>query len=274
MPDETATGAEGVRFHVEVTGRPDATTILFVHGWSQCSLCWSRQLQGPLAERYRLAAFDLRGHGRSEAPANRAAYSDPGLWADDLAAVIDHLGPNPPLLVGWSLGGNVVSDYLTVHGDGAIAGINLVSVPVRADPSVGGPGWMANYEGAIGEDLPRAIESMRRLVRAFASTPLEEGELETMLCFSMIVPAWIRSACLERGFDSSPAWKRSTVPLLITHGAEDSVCLPAAAEYTAGLRPDARLSIYEAAGHLCFVEQQARFDRELAEFAQQVWDRV
>ena len=105
-------GGGGLRLHVREWGDREGPPIVFVHGWSQSQLCWSRQIAGPLAEDFRLVTFDLRGHGMSEKPLDAEHYVDARLWADDLDAVIEQLELDRPVLVAWSYGGFVVTDYL------------------------------------------------------------------------------------------------------------------------------------------------------------------
>jgi non-heme chloroperoxidase len=59
-------GGGGLRLHVREWGKPHGPAILFIHGWSQNHLCWARQYESPLADEFRLVAYDLRGHGMSE----------------------------------------------------------------------------------------------------------------------------------------------------------------------------------------------------------------
>src|SRR4030095_14483325 len=66
MKHQTITGGGGVQLHLVETGNPNGRPILFIHGFSQCWLAWSRQLTSDLTDRYRLVAMDLRGHGLSE----------------------------------------------------------------------------------------------------------------------------------------------------------------------------------------------------------------
>ena len=61
-------GGGGLRLHVREWGDPQGPPIVFVHGWTQSQMCWSRQIAGPLAEDFRIVTFDLRGHGMSEKP--------------------------------------------------------------------------------------------------------------------------------------------------------------------------------------------------------------
>ena len=69
-------GGGGLRLHVREWGDPQGPPIVFVHGWSQSQLCWSRQIAGPLAEDFRIVTFDLRGHGMSEKPPDAEHYLD------------------------------------------------------------------------------------------------------------------------------------------------------------------------------------------------------
>jgi pimeloyl-ACP methyl ester carboxylesterase len=109
MKSSTITGGGGARLHVVESGNAEGRSILFIHGFSQCWLAWSRQLSSSLAERYRLVAMDIRGHGLSDKP--RDGYDDSRLWADDVKAVLESLGLDRPVLSGWSYGPLVILDY-------------------------------------------------------------------------------------------------------------------------------------------------------------------
>jgi non-heme chloroperoxidase len=61
-------GGGGVKLHAREWGNPGGPALLFIHGWSQSDLCWQNQVDGDLAEAFRIVTFDLRGHGLSESP--------------------------------------------------------------------------------------------------------------------------------------------------------------------------------------------------------------
>jgi len=93
--------AAGLRTHVALAGAEDAPPVMLVHGWPQHWWAW-RSVIPRLAERHRVIAPDLRGHGWTEAP--RSGYAKEQL-AHDLLAVLDALGTERVTWVGHDWGG-------------------------------------------------------------------------------------------------------------------------------------------------------------------------
>src|SRR5512132_536517 len=214
----TVRGGGGLRLHVREWGRADGPPILFIHGWSQSHLCWARQYRSGLAGEFRLVAYDLRGHGMSEAPPGPEHYTDGALWADDLAAVIDQLGLDRPVLVGWSYGGFIICDYLRAHGQDRVGAIAFVAAAVRLGPAAFGtligPGFLDHFADATADDLPTNIRGMRGLVKGWPVRPYPPEEVETLLCSSMAVPARIRANLAAREIDGDDVLRALKVPVL------------------------------------------------------------
>ena len=82
----------------------------------------------------------------------------------------------------------------------------------------------------------------------------------------MIVPPSVRGALISREIDSDDVLGRLSVPVLVTHGREDAIILPAMAEHTLSVCGRAVPSWYDDVGHLPFVEDATRFNSELAAF--------
>jgi len=263
----TIHGGGGVRLHVREWGPADAPPVVLIHGLSQDHQCWVRQYQGPLTDDFRLVAFDLRGHGMSEAPTDPAAFADGKLWADDLAAVIDQLGLDHAVLVGWSYGPFVIGDYLRAYGDSKIDALAFVGGAVRLGPaafgSLIGPGFLDHFADLTAEDLPTSIRGVRGLVHAFAAHPLPTENIETLLCAAMAVPATIRGAMGARDVDYDDVLRNLRLPLLVSHGRSDSVVLPAMAQHVLNVCPTAEASWYDGVGHVPFLERPDRFNGEL-----------
>jgi non-heme chloroperoxidase len=267
-------GGGGVALHVREWGRPDGPPILLIHGWSQSHLCWARQYQSALADEFRLVAYDLRGHGMSEAPPEPGHYTDPRLWADDVAAIIDQLRLDRPVLVGWSYGGFIICDYLRAHGQDHIAAIDFAGAVVTLGKATFGtligPGFLDHFPDATADDLPTNIRGIRGLVQAFPANPLPPDDVETLLGSSMTVPAPIRANLLAREIDGDDVLRTLRVPVLVTQGRSDTVILPAMAEHVLATCPTAEPSWYDGVGHTTFLEDPDRFNRERAALTRRV----
>lgn len=263
----TVRGGGGTSLQVREWGDPGGPTVLFVHGWSQSDLCWQRQVAGPLAERTRMITFDLRGHGGSEKPADPGSYADPLLWAEDVAAVLDATGAERPVVVAWSYGGVVVTDYLRAYGAAEIAGVDLVGAAVLLRP----PGFehigatfLEAAPLACSDDPTISVPAVMRFLRACTATPLDPATWDMVLASTMLTPPPVRAALLAREVDGDDVLSDLSVPVLVTHGEQDGIVRSSMAEHVLGRCPSARGSWYAGTGHMPFVEQPERFDGELA----------
>lgn len=271
MKKYTVKGAAGVNLHVREYGKPTGVPILLIHGWSQSHLCWSRQYESGLEADARVVALDLRGHGMSDTPAEVDQYTDGDKWADDIAAVIDELELDRLILVGWSYGGYIVSDYVRRKGQSKIAGINFVGAAVVLGPKAFGPligpGFLENAPGACQDDLSTNIAAIRRFLRACIVKPVLQDDFEDILAFNMVVKPNVRAALVQRELDFGALLEGITVPVLITQGRADTVVLPAMAEYILNHCKTAEVSWYDGVGHTPFLEEPLRFNTELKRFA-------
>ena len=269
METYTVKGGGGLRLHVCEWGKPDGPPILFIHGWSQNHLSWAKQYESSLADEFRIVAYDLRGHGMSEAPLEPEHYTASELWADDVAAIIDELRLDRPVLVGWSYGAFVACDYLRAHGQDRVAAINFVGGAVRLDQAtIGtlyGPGFLDYFADLTADDLPTNIRAIGDFLRGCFVKPLSDEDIETAICFNMVVPASIRANLVAREIDDDDVLGALAIPVLVTHGRADSVVLPAMAEHLLTMCPTAEASWYEGVGHGPQLEEPERFNRELAE---------
>jgi len=274
MKTHTVRGGGGLRLHVREWGNADGPPILFIHGLSQDHQCWHRQYDSVLTDEFRLVAYDLRGHGMSEAPLEPEHYTDGQLWADDVAAIIEQLRLDRPVLVGWSYGGFIACDYVRVHGQDRIAALDFVgagsALGGAAFGTLIGPGFLDHFADATADDLPTNIRAVRGLVKAFSAKPLPPDDVETLLCSSMAVPARIRANLVAREIDGDDVLRALQVPLLVSHGRADTLMLPAMAEHVLATCPTAEASWYDDIGHVPHLEDPDRFNHELSELTRRV----
>ncbi|GAA1072085.1 alpha/beta fold hydrolase [Nocardiopsis composta] len=157
-------------FHTEHGPEDAAHALLLVHGWGSDSHEWVQHIPH-LAERYRVIAADLRGHGSSGVP---PSGNTPRAMAADLAALLDGLpGRAPVTAVGHSMGGQVVGLLAADRPD-------LVHALVTVDPGYGFP-------AAVAEAFPRMAEALRGPDAVRTAIAIDAWD------YTPATPAWIRT---------------------------------------------------------------------------------
>lgn len=260
------TTPDGLHLAVQETGNPAGQPIVFIHGLLGSRLNWQRQIDSPQLQDYRLITYDLRGHGLSDKPADSSAYSDGRRYADDLAAVLAATGANRPVLVGWSLGGLVMSDYLAAYGDGAIRGAVYVNAVIELSEALITP-QPEVYAGLASSDLKSHLDALRAFVRLCFHTQPDAASMEVLMA-NAAMASWPMTRAIP-GMSSAAAegLPKAQVPLLLLYGARDQLVQvqPSIARAQA-LNPRAQSKRYEQSGHAPFLEEAERFNRDLANF--------
>jgi pimeloyl-ACP methyl ester carboxylesterase len=256
--------------------------VLLVHGFPFDASMWRDQLADP-PPGWRFIAPDLRGFGRSGAaeagaPATgMASAATPAevapltmeRHADDLAALLDHLGVKRAVLCGLSMGGYIALTFWRRHRErvralilcDTRAGVDSDQVREnrrRLAEAVAREGARAAAEAnlprllahATRQHAPEVVERLRRMMEAQPPAGII-GALHGMA-------ARPDSTDLLAGID---------VPALVIVGDEDAfIPLEQARSLAAAIGSGARLAVIEGAGHLPPMEQPAVFNRTLASF--------
>ena len=273
MTVHTVQGGGGLRLHVRKWGRPDGPPILLIHGISASHLCWARQYQSKLAKEFRLVAYDLRGHGMSQAPLEPEHYTNAKLWADDVAAIIQQLGLERPVLVGWSYGGYISA---TICAPTARTASARSTSP--AGPQVG-PGSLRHA------DRPRLPGPFRRLHRR---RPADQhprharpgrGLRGHATAGRRRRDAAVLSHDRTRTDPRQPRRPRDRRRRRAPHAAGAAAGQPGPGGHDRapgdgrahpGHLPDRRGLLVRGVGHTPFLEDPERFNRELAALARRV----
>jgi non-heme chloroperoxidase len=259
------TTPDGLTISAQEWGNPNGPGIVFIHGFSQSNLSWMRQTNSDLAKEFHIVTYDLRGHGNSDKPLEAARYRDGKAWADEVQAVIDAAGLKRPVLVGWSYAGRVISDYVSNRGTDGISGIDFVDASIKFIPEFVGDN-LKNLPLMASEDMLTNITATRTFLRGCFSKQPSADDFETMLAFNMMVPPKVRAGLSGRPLDATAVMAKLSLPVLVTHGAEDKNAKLDTAKYTASVIPGAKLSVYDGIGHSPFYEDATRFNGELAAF--------
>jgi non-heme chloroperoxidase len=134
------TTKDGVEIFYKDWGPRYAQPLIFHHGWPLSADDWDSQLMFFLHYGFRLIAHDRRGHGRS---AQTSDGHDMDHYADDAAAVVQHLDLRNAVHVGHSTGGGEVVRYLARHGeDRAEKAVLISSVPPLMVKTAANPGGL------------------------------------------------------------------------------------------------------------------------------------
>jgi pimeloyl-ACP methyl ester carboxylesterase len=272
MKQHTIAGGGGVRLHVVETGNAAGRPILFIHGFSQCSLAWSRQLQSDLAGRFRLVAMDLRGHGQSDKP--RDGYAESKLWADDINAVIHALALGQPILCGWSYGPLPILDYVRHYGDSALGGITFVGGVTKLGSDEASallaPEFVSLVPGFFSSDVEESTASLRSLLRLCLVREPSAEEMYLMLGYNVSTPPHVRQALLSRALNNDDLLKTIRKPALIVHGTEDRIVKPAAAEQHRAALALAQVEMMPNVGHAPFWDDAPAFNGHLRAFCERL----
>jgi pimeloyl-ACP methyl ester carboxylesterase len=121
---------DGVRLNYVQSGSGEPAVVL-LHGMA-CLHAHMLPVMSHLESRHRCVAFDLRGHGASDAPRDAYAMDD---FLADLDALIDELDLGRPILIGHSFGGSIALAYTDRYPDRARA-LVLLDSGMRANAVV------------------------------------------------------------------------------------------------------------------------------------------
>lgn len=272
MKTHRVTGGGGINLHLLDAGNAKGRQILFIHGFSQCSLVWNRQLKSDLADDFRLVAMDLRGHGLSDRP--REGYADSRLWADDVNATLQSLHLDHPILCGWSYGPLVILDYIRHYGEADISGIHFVGgiTKLGSEEAMSNltPEFLDLVPGFFSSELEVSVRSMESLVKLCFSHGLQAEDLYQMLGCNLSVPPHVRQTMLTRSIDNDDVLRKLQKPVLITHGTHDAVVRPSAVEQHKSSIKHAQIHLMKNAGHTPFSDDVPSFNRRLREFSEKL----
>lgn len=243
-----------VRLHVEREGA--GPVLVLAHGFAGSARNWRPQARA-LAATHEVRRFDARGHARSEAPDDPAAYSLDAFVADFDAVACDAGGP--VVAGGLSLGAAVALAWAATHPTRA-GGVVLVSLPAGAASgggfaSVAEPFADAILQGGVDAAGARYAWGPGSALDPAAARLVRQGFLE----HPPHGLAHTLRGVIARMPDPLPLVGRvasAGVPILLVAGARD-VAAVETSRRAAAVAPHARLEVVAGAGHVVNLERSA-----------------
>lgn len=275
VADHEIPASDGGSIHVieRGAGRP----LLLVHGITLQAGVWAPQLHG-LADRYRVLAMDVRGHGLSRA--GTAGFGRK-VAAGDVATVLERLDLREAVIVGHSMGGMILMEFAGDFPDlldQRVAGLVFMDTAAyQVAPKVVLP-----VAKVLGGRLRRRLDSGRSVPQrqmgeddlswvltrlAFGSRPSARAVDQTRR-FAAEVP---QSTSLPSGIDlldhdARQALRATRTPSMVLVGSRDLLTPVYAARRIAEFLPGARFEVLKGAGHQLMQERPEEFARLLDDF--------
>jgi non-heme chloroperoxidase len=232
--------------------------IVFSHGWPLSADDWDTQMLFFLKHGYRVIAHDRRGHGRSSQTADG---HDMDHYADDLAALTEHLNLKDAIHVGHSTGGGEVVRYLGRHGESKVAKAAILSaVPPLMVKTAANPNGLPKQ---VFDDLQAQLAASRtKFYYDLASGPFYGYNRPGAKISEAVIRNWWRQGMMggaKAHYDGIVAFsqtdftedlKKITVPVLVMHGDDDQIVPYAdSAPLSAKLLKNGTLKTYKGFPH-------------------------
>lgn len=191
----TTVSKDSIPISYEVHGK-GTLALVFVHGWSCDKSYWKGQLQ-PFSQRYKVVAIDLAGHGASGL--NRKDYTIESFGAD-VASVVERLDLKRIVLIGHSMGGDVIAAAARLLPRNRIAGLVMVDTYKKL-----GPGRTpAQVQALVAMLRPNFADSVRKLIRTLFVPSSDPSLVEWVTTDMSLAPPEVGLSAFEHSFNYSP----------------------------------------------------------------------
>lgn len=252
------TTKDGVQIFYKDWGPRDAQVIHFHHGWPLSADDWDAQMLFFLGQGFRVVAHDRRGHGRSS-----QVWDDHDMdhYADDVAAVVEHLGIQGAVHVGHSTGGGEVVRYMARYpGDKVAKAVLIAAVPPLMVQTPANPGGLPK---SVFDDFQAQVATNRaQFYRDVPSGPFYGYNKPGVTPSEGVIANWWRQGMIgsaKAHYDGIVAFSQTdftddlkgiSQPVLVMHGDADQIVpYENAGPLSAKLLPNGTLKTYAGYPH-------------------------
>jgi pimeloyl-ACP methyl ester carboxylesterase len=252
----------------------DGRPVVLIHGWPLSAEAWAPQLPALQEAGYRTIAYDRRGFGRSDKPADGYDYDT---LADDLAGILDDLDLEDATLVGFSMGGGEVARYVGNHGESRLRSVVFAAAVTPALRQ--GPG---NPDGPLTPEKARQKADEYAAGRhayydAFTTNffsangklMVSDAERHDAIALCEQADPVAAAACMDAfaHADFRQDLAAIEIPTLVLHGDADAIVpLEGSGARTHAAVAGSRLVVLEGAPHGCNLSHADAFNAALIEF--------
>jgi pimeloyl-ACP methyl ester carboxylesterase len=257
---DSAISADGNAIHYQVQGQ-GKPALIFIHGWCCDRSYWDAQLPY-FAQKYKVVAIDLAGHG--ESGLDRKEWTM-GAFGEDVVAVVDKLNLDQVVLVGHSMGGPVILEAAR-------------RMPKRVIGLVG-VDTLQNFEGKLTQEQiddwfsplrANFVEATRNFVRTMFTPNSDPALVEKIVADMSSAPQEVGLGALEGYVD----FQNNEIIQVLQEVQTPITCInsdqyPTNVEANQHYAPSYKAVIMSGAGHFNMIEDPETFNRLLEETVQE-----
>lgn len=248
----------GISMNYEIHGT-SGPWLTFSHSLACSTAMWVPQI-AEFSKRYRVLAFDTRGHGQSAAP--EGAYTLEQM-ADDLAALLKHLGIAGTHFCGLSMGG-MIGQTFALKYPGVFQSLTLADTTSRYPAEAAGV-WAERINTARTQGMQPLVETT--LARWFTE-PFRKARPEVIQAIGAQIaatPVAGYAGCCQAipKINVTSRLKDIACPILVIVGEQDMGTPLAMAEEIHVNAPGSKLAVLSPAAHLSNLEQPDQFNSAL-----------
>lgn len=252
----------GIETYYEIHGKEGAPWLVFSHSLACNVRMWDGEVER-YKDRFRVLTYDSRGHGQSAAP--KGAYTLEQM-ADDLHALLQHVGASKVNFCGLSMGG-MIGQTFALKYPGVFQTMTLCDTTSRY-PAEASSMWQERIRAAESQGLAALVQPTleRWFTAGFRKNRPDEVQKVAAQIEKTPLAGYVGCCHAIPKINVTARLKEIRCPALVICGAEDPATPPAMAREIQENLPGARLELIPQAAHLSNIEQPEAFNRALGDF--------
>lgn len=254
--------ANGIQMNYELSGKQGAPIVILSHSLGSSLVMWNPQMRA-LETHFKVLRYDIRGHGKSEAPPGAYTLE---LLGEDAVALLDVLEIERVHWVGLSMGG-MIGQSVALNYPRRLSSLALCDTGAAIAPEAQ-PIWQERIDAVRGGGVASQLEPTMERWFTPSFLKLNPHMLGVIRNEFLATPAQGYLGCIYaiRKLNYLNRLSAIKIPTLIMVGEDDPGTPVSASEAIHQRIPDSKLVIIKSARHLSNVEQPDVFNTNLLTF--------
>lgn len=257
---------EDLSIHYEIAGKGDP--VIFLHGLSNNSQSWRRQLEG-LQDHFTVIAWDAPGYGKSSDP--QMEFREFFQFADVLHGFIKGLKYESVYLVGHSMGSCIAVDFTVRYP-------HMVKALILSDATRGGAALTQEENEKRLRNRVHSIENLdpkeiaaKRIDALLGNNPNDDVKKEAESIMGQVRLSGYRAVAYSLyHVNQMEMLSEISIPTLVICGEEDKITPVSESQIFHEKLKQSQLVTIPKTGHLCYQEDPITFNQYVAQFFKQL----